>query len=144
MVTVYVPAVSAGTVMVIDPALSTTNTAAVESMVTAEVPVNPEPVMVNEPPEGLTVAGLDVSAGATGQTTAVGANESTEVPLAVRDPNTPPQLPQQYKAPDSSAQAVPAESANLVTPVLRKLFAAATFTAVCEALATPPSPKVPE
>ena len=106
MVTVYVPAVSAGTVMVIDPALSTVYTAAVESMVTAEVPVNPEPVMVNEPPEGLTVAGLDVSAGATGQTAATGAKTSAEAPLGTRPANCQPQLPQHHKLPASRAQAV--------------------------------------
>jgi hypothetical protein len=144
MLMVYVPAVNAGTVMVIEPALSTTNVAAVESIVTADVPVKPEPVMVTVPPDGLTVAGFDVNAGATGHTTAAGAKESDDVPLAVREPKFPPQLPQQYKAPDSTAHSVPAESANLVTAVLRKLFAAATFTALCDALAAPPSPKVPE
>ena len=106
MVTVYVPAVSAGTVMVIDPALSTTNTAAVESMVTAEVPVNPEPVMVNEPPEGLTVAGLEVSAGATGHTAAAGAKTSAEAPLGTSPASCEPQFPQHHTLPFSNAQAV--------------------------------------
>jgi hypothetical protein len=106
MVMVYVPAVNAGTVMVIEPALSTTNVAAVELIVTADVPAKPEPVMVTDPPDGLTVAGLDVNAGATGHTAASGENTSAEAPFGTRPADCQPQLPQHHKLPASSAQAV--------------------------------------
>ena len=136
MVTVYVPAVSAGTVMVIDPALSTTNTAAVESMVTAEVPVNPEPVMVNEPPEGLTVAGLDVSAGATGHKRATGLGAGLSALPASGN------MPQHETLPPSSPQAPNGVVSKSVTLVLGKSAVEATRAAPAPAGWFAPAPRV--
>ncbi|CAB4577933.1 unannotated protein [freshwater metagenome] len=137
------PALSAGTVIEIDPSLATVYMAAVPSMVTAEAPVKPAPVMVSEPPEGLTVAGLDETVGATGQITAVGAKESVFCPFAVREPSWDPQFPQQNRAPFSSAQTVCAEIATSATLVLAKPLVDDTFTAVATEFAAPPSPSDP-